>query len=255
MSSSPNTLRVATRGSRLALRQTELVIELLRSLEPGVDFEIVTVTTTGDRDRRSYAEIGGRGLFVREVEEALLDDRADLAVHSAKDLTSGLAPGCVIAGVPARAPVEDVVLGAGDDRDGGVRLTELRPGSKVGTSSMRRRALLAEARRDLDIVEFRGNLDTRLEKVERGDVDAAIVAAAGLERLGLDLANYGRLDPDVWTPAPAQGALAVEALDNRTAVLDLVAGIDDDAARAEVTLERAFSAVLEGGCTVPLGCL
>lgn len=254
MSSSRNALRIATRSSRLAIRQTEIVIDLLRAANPDLEVEIFKVTTTGDRDKRAYAEIGGKGLFVREVEEALVEGAADMAVHSAKDLTSGLAAGCVIAAVPTRAATHDVVVGGGEG-DGPTRLGSLPPGSRVGTSSMRRRALVAEARPDLDIVELRGNLDTRLDKVERGDVDVAILAAAGIERLGHDLDRFGRLHPDVWTPAPGQGALAVEVVENRSAILDLVAPIDDATARSEVTLERAFSATLEGGCTIPLGCL
>ena len=252
MSQTVRTLRIASRGSKLALRQAEIVSDLVRGVHPGIEIEVVTVTTKGDRDARPYAEIGGKGLFMGEVEREVLEGRADVAVHSAKDLTSELAQGCGIVCIPERASVHDVVVG-GSSGDGAVRLSSLEPGSKVGTSSMRRRALLAEVRPDLDIVEFRGNLDTRLAKVERGEVDAAILAAAGIERLGSGV-DVGALDPDSWTPAPAQGALAVEARLDRVDVAELFAALDDPLARAEVTAERAFAAGLEGGCSVPLGC-
>ena len=247
-----NPLRIATRGSKLALRQTQIVADLLRSSHPDLEIEVVTVTTTGDKDQRPYAEIGGKGLFMGEVEREVLEGRADIAVHSAKDLTSELAEGCSIVCVPPRASSHDVVVGGGSG-DGASRLAALEAGATVGTSSMRRRALLAEVRPDLEVVELRGNLDTRLAKVERGEVGAAILAAAGIERLGHD-ADVGALDPDVWTPAPAQGALAIEARDDRSDIHELFAPHDEPVARAEVTAERAFASALEGGCSVPIGC-
>ena len=245
-------LRIATRGSRLALRQTEIVAGLLRSASPAIEVAVVTVSTKGDTDARPYAEIGGKGLFMSEVEREVLEGRADLAVHSAKDLTAELAPGCAIVCVPRRAASHDVVVGGGRG-DGAERLGSLSAGAVVGTSSMRRRALLAEARPDLEVVELRGNLDTRLEKVDRGDVDAAILAAAGIERLGADV-SVGALDPDTWVPAPAQGALAIEGLLDRHDLAALLAPLEDAVSRAEVTAERAFASGLEGGCSVPLGC-
>jgi hydroxymethylbilane synthase len=210
------------------------------------------VTTTGDRDRRPFAAIGGKGLFTSEVERAVVEGRADIAVHSAKDLTAELAPGCAIVCVPARASVHDVVVG-GTAPTGEERIASLPRGAVVGTSSMRRRALLAEARPDLETRELRGNLDTRLRKVEEREIDAAVLAAAGIERL-LGKAADGALDPTWWVPAPGQGALAVEALEERPDVKERFAELDDGPARAEVTAERAFAARLEGGCSVPLGC-
>ena len=248
----PSSLRIATRGSRLALRQTEIVSELLRAVSPGIEIEVVTVSTTGDKDSRPYAEIGGKGLFMTEVEREVVKGRADIAVHSAKDLTAELAEGCALLCVPKRASVHDVVVG-GTGSDGGQRLGSLPAGSKVGTSSMRRRALLAEVRPDLEVVELRGNLDTRLAKVARRDVDAAILAAAGIERLGADVA-VGALDPEGWVPAPAQGALGIEGPVDRPDLAELLRPLEDAAARAEVTAERSFGAALEGGCSVPLGC-
>lgn len=247
-----SSLRIATRGSKLALTQTEIVSGLIRAEHPDISIEIVTVSTKGDKDARPYAEIGGKGLFMTEVEREVLEGRADLAVHSAKDLTSELAEGCEILCVPRRAPSHDVVVG-GIEGDGGTRLGALAAGATVGTSSMRRRALLAEVRPDLDVVELRGNLDTRLAKVARGDVDVAILAAAGIERLGSQV-SAGPLDPDGWVPAPAQGALAIEGRSDRGDLIELLGPLEHAVSRAEVTAERSFAAALEGGCSVPLGC-
>ena len=248
----PGRLIVATRRSRLARTQTDLVVDALRSAHDGLEVEVLEVTTIGDRDRRPFAEIGGKGLFTSEVENALVEGRADIAVHSAKDLTARLAPGCTIVCVPARAPREDVVVGGAGDR-GEQRLDALPPGTTVGTSSLRRRSLLVESRRDLEMVELRGNLDTRLEKVRSGSVGAAILAAAGLGRLGM-AAEGAALDPEWWVPAPGQGALAVEALEGRADLRDLLAALEDPVATAELGAERAFAERLEGGCSVPLGC-
>jgi hydroxymethylbilane synthase len=229
------------------------VAELLRRAHPALDVEISQVTTRGDRDSRPFSEVGGKGLFVKEVERALLDGGADAAVHSAKDLTAELTEGCEIVCLPMRSPPHDVVVG-GDGTDGKHRLASLDPGARVGTSSMRRRALLAEARPDVEVVELRGNLDTRLRKLDDKEADAAILAAAGLERLGHGHVG-GALDPSWWVPAPAQGALAIEALTERSDLIELFTPLDDPAVRAEVECERAFAARLEGGCSVPLGCL
>jgi hydroxymethylbilane synthase len=247
-------LVVASRGSKLALRQTEIVAGLVRKLDPTLDVRVHVVSTTGDKDRRSFASIGGKGLFVKELEREIVEGRADVAVHSAKDLTADLAPDCAVVCWPARGSVHDVVVGAAGD-SGEQRLASLPASATVGTSSMRRRALLAELRPDVQAVEFRGNLDTRLNKVRDGVVDAAILAAAGIERLEVDEVAGGALDPGRWIPAPGQGALAVEARADRVDIAGLFQALDDARTRAEVTCERAFAARLEGGCSVPLGCL
>lgn len=249
---SKNGITIASRGSRLALAQTDIVSRLLREHHPGLEVEVKIVKTIGDSDQRPFAEIGGKGLFTSEVERALVDGAADIAVHSAKDLTAELAAGCVIAAVPARASAEDVVIG-GRGTTGEERLGSLARGARVGTSSMRRRALLAEARPDLVSVELRGNVDTRLRKVAEGEVDAAILAAAGIERLGVEV-EMGALGADHWVPAPAQGAIAIEALGERSDLLEMLAALDDVATRAEVNAERSFARAMEGGCSVPLGC-
>ena len=247
-------LVIASRGSRLALRQSEIVADLVRAAHPGIETEIRTVTTTGDRDARPFGEIGGKGLFTSEVEREVVEGRADIAVHSAKDLTAALHEGCTIVCVPPRASVDDVVVGS-TGASGEERLASLDEGAQVGTSSIRRRALLAEARPDLDVVDFRGNLDTRLRKVAEGQVAAAILAAAGLERLVGAEVDAAPLDPSRWVPAPAQGALAVEALVERDDIADLFVGLGDPRSAAEVACERSFGARLEGGCSIPLGCL
>lgn len=253
MSPTPKRLVLASRRSRLALAQTQIVADALKAHRPDIDIAIHEVTTRGDREQVPFSSIGGKGLFVKELEIALSDGAADAAVHSAKDLTAELAPGCVITCVPERqAPNDFVVGGAGDS--GEARLASLDAGARVGTSSMRRRALLAELFPDLLAVELRGNVDTRLGKVASGEVDAAVLAAAGISRLGAQPSG-ATLDATQWIPAPGQGALAVEVLESRTDVRDLFAALGDETATIELTAERSFARTLEGGCTIPLGCL
>jgi hydroxymethylbilane synthase len=244
---------IASRGSRLALRQAEIVSSLLRGAHPDLEIEILAVKTTGDKDDRPFTQIGAKGIFTTEVEREVVEGRADVAVHSAKDLTAALYEGCRIVCVPSRETVNDVVVGS-QGSTGEERLGRLPEGARVGTSSIRRRSLMAEMRPDLEVVGFRGNLDTRLKKVAEGLVDAAILAGAGLARLGAD-ADSAPLDADRWVPAPAQGALAIEALEERDDVAQLFVGLGDPQAAAEVACERAFAERLEGGCSVPLGCL
>jgi len=248
-------IAVASRGSQLAVRQTEILRDLLRALDPELQIEVLTVNTKGDRDKTiPFSAMGAKGIFTTEVSREVLAGNADVALHSAKDLTAELATNAVLVCIPPRADARDVVVG-GDGVSGEERLASLPAGARVGTSSMRRKVLLAEARPDLEVVEFRGNLDTRLRKVAEGVVDAAVLAAAGIHRLGGVNENlYGPLEPTRWVPSPAQGALAVEALAKRTDLAELFGRIDSGGASAEVTCERAFSARLEGGCSVPLGC-
>lgn len=254
MTTSNDKLVIASRGSRLALRQAEIISDIVRGAHPGIEIEIRTVRTTGDKDPRPFGEIGGKGLFTSEVEREVVEGRADIAVHSAKDLTAEIYEGCTIVCVPPRASVADVVVGS-QGSTGEERLGRLPDGARIGTSSIRRRALLAEARPDLEVVDFRGNIDTRLKKVAAGEVDAAILAEAGLQRLASEGVDAAPIDPGRWVPAPAQGALAVEALIERDDIADLFVGLGDPGAAAAVACERAFAARLEGGCSVPLGCL
>jgi hydroxymethylbilane synthase len=234
-------LRVATRGSALARWQAERVVDLL-----GVDAEYVIVSTTGDerRDVPIHA-MGGTGVFVKEVEQAVLDSRADVAVHSAKDLPSETAPGLVLAALPERGDPRDAL--AGRPLDG------IPTGGRVGTGSVRRRAQLAALRPDLGFGELRGNIPTRIEKAAA--FDAIVLAAAALDRLGLADRVAERLDPAIVLPQVAQGALAVECRADDGGTRELLGGIDDARVRAAVTAERAYLAELGGGCDLPCGAL
>ncbi|MGQ0803229.1 MAG: hydroxymethylbilane synthase [Actinomycetota bacterium] len=234
-------LRVATRGSALARWQAERIVALI-----GAPAELVVVSTRGDeRADVPIHTMGGTGVFVKEVQQAVLDRRADIAVHSAKDLPPGTEPGLVLAAVPERGDARDAIVGRA--------LDDVPTGGRVGTGSVRRRAQLAYARPDLTFGELRGNIPTRLEKAAA--FDAVVVAAAGLDRLGLADRIAERLDPAVMLPQVAQGALAVECRADDTATRDLVAAVDDPAARAAVTAERAYLARLGGGCNLPCGAL
>ncbi len=234
-------LRVATRGSALARRQAERVVEML-----DVDADYVVVSTRGDerRDVPIHA-MGGTGVFVKEVEQAVLDGRADVAVHSAKDLPSATPPELVLGALPERADARDALVGRA--------LDDIPTGGRVGTGSVRRRAQLASVRPDLGFGELRGNIPTRLEKA--GTFDAVVVAAAALDRLGLADRIAERVDPSVVLPQVAQGALAVECRAGDDETRALLARIDDTEVRTAVIAERAFLARLGGGCNLPCGAL
>jgi hydroxymethylbilane synthase len=245
-------LRVGTRGSALALTQTDLVIQILidaaRSRGVEMEAEVVTIKTSGDASQASAFEtIGPKGVFARELQRALVEDRIDVAVHSLKDLESTEPDGLVIAAVPKREDPRDVLISRS-----GFTLAELEPGSVVGTSSSRRRALIAAARPDLALAPLRGNVDTRLRKIADGDVDAGILAAAGLLRLQREGEITQWLDPSGFVPAPGQGALAVEALSSRDD-LSWIAAADDADTRICIETERAFMRRVESGCDAPLG--
>jgi hydroxymethylbilane synthase len=243
-------LRLATRGSPLALAQSQgVATQLEKALGVGVD--LVPLTTSGDRiQAASLARLGGKGLFVKEVEEALLDGRADLAVHSAKDLPAALAPGLVLAACPERADPRDALVSSVPGRG----LAELPRGARVGTGSVRRRSQLLALRPDLVVEPLRGNVDTRLRKLESEGLDAVILACAGLERLGLAARIDERIDAAILLPAVGQGALAVEARADSSVARDLAA-IDHAPTHLAVLAERAFLARLSGDCTTPLAAL
>jgi len=240
-------IRIGTRGSALALVQANLAVDALRAR--GVAVEIVTIRTEGDRrvDER-LAEVGGKGLFVRELEAALLDGRIEVAVHSLKDLPAELAEGLTIAAYLPREDPRDVLI---TKAGGGV--DALPHGARVGTSSPRRRALLLAARPDLRVEPLRGNVDTRLRKLESGDWDAIVLAAAGVRRLGLTLPYAEPLAPDVFVPAVGQGVIAVEVRADDTVTLGAVAPLDDRDTRACATAERAYLARLGASCVTPMG--
>lgn len=243
-------VRIGTRGSTLARTQTGHVADALLTLG---DFEIETVhiRTDGDRLTGSLATIGGTGVFVTALRDAVLDGRCDLAVHSLKDLPTGDAPGLTVAAIPPRADARDALC----TRDGRP-LVGLPSGARVGTGSPRRVAQLLAVRPDLVVVDLRGNVDTRLRRVADGDLDAVVLAAAGLERIGRLDATTVPLDPTLMVPAPGQGALAVECradLDPDSVFARALRDLDDFPTRLAVTAERALLATLEAGCSAPVG--
>lgn len=245
------TIRIATRGSRLALAQSEWVRDRLAAAWPERTFEIVKITTKGDRVLdRPLPEIGGKGLFTEELEAALRAGDVDVAVHSLKDLPTEAAPGLKVGAVPQREDPRDVWIAA---PGGPPKLAAVRAGARVGTSSERRRAQALAARPDIEIASIRGNVETRLRKLDEGGYDAVIMAAAGLRRLGLAERITAYLDPPDWLPAPGQGAVAVESRREDPAVDELLAPIDDADARDETDAERTLLAALQGGCLVPVG--
>jgi hydroxymethylbilane synthase len=231
-------IRVGSRGSRLALTQAELASARLRA--PGIELALVPITTAGDRDRsRPFGEIGSRGVFVKELEEALLERRIDVAVHSAKDLTSTDTAGLAIGAYLRRDDPRDALCGA----------DALRPGMRVGTASARRKAQLLALEPTLSIEPLRGNIDTRLRKRGERGLDAVVLAACGLDRLGLAREIGLRFDPDELLPEAGQGALALQVREGET---HLVAAADDEDTRERVEAERAVVAAVGGGCLAPV---
>jgi len=240
------TLRLGTRASQLALTQSQLVADALSS-SSGVPVELVHVSTYGDRSTEAIAQLGGTGVFVSALRDALHAHTVDLAVHSFKDLPTAPTPGLTVAAVPAREDPRDVLVA----RDG-LTLGELPPGARIGTGAPRRMAQLRALGLGLEIVPIRGNVDTRMGKVASGELDAVVLARAGLARIGRLSAVTETLDPIQVLPAPAQGALAVECRSDDTRVRELLAALDDPAARACVAAERAVLAALEAGCSAPV---
>ena len=244
-------LCLGTRGSALAVTQAEIVAGLLRRAHPGLTVTVRRVTTRGDQDRASAVwDFGVRGVFVKELEEALLSGDIDVAVHSAKDLPSELPDNLVLAAVPERLDARDALVSLA-----GGALADLPPGARVGTGAPRREAQLGQARPDLRFLPVRGNVETRLGLRRRGDVEAVVLAMAGLLRLGRVDADVQPLPIDLCVPAPGQGALALEARASDRRTLALLEAVDQPLARAEVVAERAVVAALAAGCTVPLGVL
>jgi hydroxymethylbilane synthase len=233
-------LRLGSRGSRLALTQAELAADRLRAARPGLDVAIVPITTAGDRDRsRPFGEIGARGVFVKEIEEALLAGRIDVAVHSAKDMTSTDIEGLVVGAYLPREDARDALCGA----------AELRPGMRVGTASVRRRAQLLALEPHLSVEPLRGNVDTRLRKMRERGLDAVVLAAAGLDRLGLGAEAGHRFDPEELVPEAGQGAVALQVRAGEEA---LVASVDDARTRRRVEAERACVFRIGAGCLAPV---
>ena len=241
-------LIIGTRGSALAIWQAEWVQSRLRELQPGLVVSLKRIKTTGDRILDSpLAMIGGKGLFVKEIEEALARDEIDLAVHSMKDVPTSLPVGMEILSIPAREDPRDALISRN-----GISLEKLRNGARIGTSSLRRQAQMLNARPDFQVSILRGNVDTRLRKLDAGEYDAILLAAAGLRRLGLEQRITEFLSYDVCLPAISQGALGLEGRADDRFVRELVLRLEDRSTRIAVTAERGFLERLEGGCQVPI---
>jgi len=241
-------IRVGTRGSQLALTQTGQVIAALAAIHPDVRFEQIVIRTTGDRRQNvPFADVGTKGMFVKEIEEALLADEIDFAVHSLKDMPGELPEGLTLSAVPRRQDPRDALLSAGADLEGLTR------GARVGTSSLRRHIQLRSVRSDLRVEELRGNLDTRIRKLSEGQYDAIVLACAGLERMGWADQITQRIPEDVSIPAPGQGALALETRAGDSDTAAVLAPLHDPDTASAVEAERAFQAALNAGCSVPAG--
>ncbi|PYU63858.1 MAG: hydroxymethylbilane synthase [Acidobacteria bacterium] len=238
-------LRIGTRGSMLAKWQAESVRKQLFAAT-GMEAEIVIIKTSGDKMQQApLTQIGGKGIFIKELEEALLEESIDLAVHSVKDVPTDVPSRLVFPAVCRRDDVRDCLVGT--------TLANLRQGARVGTSSLRRQAQLIHLRPDLDLRDLRGNVDTRLRKVESGEYDAVMVAKAGLDRLGLSQRISEVLSPEVCMPAVGQGAITIECRLKDMEAADLLALLDDRETRTAIVAERALLSALQGGCQVPMG--
>ncbi len=241
-------LRIGTRGSALALWQARSISEALRQAA-GVESELVIVKTSGDKfQQTSFAQMGTKGVFIKELEDALLELRIDLAVHSMKDVPTEMPDGLTIAAICKRQDVRDALLSSA-----GVSLEDLPRGARVGTSSLRRQSQLLHVRNDLKMLELRGNVDTRIEKLKRGDYDAIVLAKAGLDRLGLSGNITQVLPTEICLPAAGQGAIGIEAREQDSETLRVLEALNDVETRSGVTAERAALVGLEGGCQVSIG--
>jgi hydroxymethylbilane synthase len=242
-------LSVGTRGSKLALAQTKLVLRMLEEVAGDVRFDVVPIKTAGDVSPPGPMEgMDGKTAFTGEIEKRLVDGGIDIAVHSMKDLPPGTEDGLVVAATPPRGDPRDALV-----TPSGTGFAELRNGARIGTSSVRRRAQLLAARKDLEVVELHGNVETRLRKLETEMLDGVVLAAAGLKRLGLGSRVSQVFETDEMVPAPCQGIIAVQARSDGREVLAILKKIDDAATRAASECERAFSEALGGDCDVPLG--
>ena len=243
-------VRVGTRGSRLALAQTEIALAALRRANLSTEFKVVTISTKGDVDKRPLFTMDEKGIFEKEVNDAVRAGDVEFAVHSLKDVPSDLSPELVVACVPKRACPNDVLV-----TDNGRRLKDLAPGSKVGTSSLRRAVQLMKLRPDLDVRPIRGNVETRVKKVVGGEYDAVVLAEAGLSRIGMEDMIVQRFRINEFVPAPGQGAIAIVCKKENKKVAEMLRAIEDPRSRREVLAERALIERVEGGCRFPLGAV
>jgi len=245
-----NTIKIGTRGSQLALWQANWVKGQIEAKFPTVQVQIIKIKTTGDKIvDRPLAMVGGKGLFVKEIERALLDKDIDIAVHSMKDMPGDLPQGLCIGAIPVREDPRDVLVSRNN-----LSLMELPAGATIGTSSLRRASQIKHVRPDLNIASIRGNLGTRLGKLDKGEFDAIVLAAAGIIRLGMKDRITQYLEPDTMLPAVGQGALCIETRDNDTDIAPFLAVLDNPETRITVMAERAFLQKLEGSCHIPVAC-
>jgi hydroxymethylbilane synthase len=244
------TIRVGTRGSRLAIAQTEIVLAALRKAYPRVRFEVITISTKGDIDKRPLFTMDEKGIFEKEVNEAVRQGAVDFAVHSFKDIPPDLSDDLSVACIPKRASPNDVLV-----NDNGQKLKELAPGSVVGTSSLRRAVQLTRSRPDLNVRPIRGNVETRVKKVISGEYDAVVLAEAGLTRIGMKDVITERFSIRDFVPAPGQGAIAIMCRCSDKALASMFRQIEDPRSRIEVLAERALISNIEGGCRFPLGAV
>ncbi len=239
---------VGTRGSSLALAQTNQVVDSLKKFAPNVRYEVVPIRTLGDKMQDfGTTTVEGKSMFTKEIEEALIIGQIDMAIHSMKDLTTDLAADLVIGAVPVRANPRDVLLSRNKKK-----FDQLQVGARVGTSSARRKAQLLAARADLEILDMQGNVDTRLRKLDKGQYDAIVLAAAGLIRLGLEKRATEYLSIDIMLPAVGQGALAIQSREDDHEIRQLLSNIDDKPTRRAVDAERAFARKLGADCKTPV---
>jgi hydroxymethylbilane synthase len=244
------TVRVGTRGSRLAIAQTEIALAALRKVHPQIRFEIIAISTKGDVDKRPLFTLDEKGIFEKEVNEAVKQGKVDFAVHSLKDIPSDLSNDLSVACIPKRASPNDVLV-----TDNGQKLKDLACGSVVGTSSLRRAVQLTKTRPDLNVKPIRGNVETRVKKVISGEYDAAVLAEAGLSRLGMKDVIVQRFSIRDFVPAPGQGAIAIVCRRDHIALIDMLRQIEDSHSRIAVLAERALITKVEGGCRFPIGAV
>src|SRR5918911_5353856 len=244
------TILVGTRGSRLAIAQTEIALVALRKAHPQVRFEVIPISTKGDVDKRPLFTLDEKGIFEKEVNEAVKQGIVDFAVHSLKDIPSDLSDNLSVACIPKRASPNDVLV-----TDNGQKLKDLAPGSVVGTSSLRRAVQLTKTRPNLNVRPIRGNVETRVKKVISGEYDAVVLAEAGLTRIGMKDVIIERFSVREFVPAPGQGAIAIVCRKDDKALIDMLKQIEDPRSRAEVMAERALIKKVEGGCRFPLGAV
>jgi len=244
------TIRVGTRGSRLAIAQTEAALTALRQIHSHIRFEVIPISTKGDVDNRPLFTMDNKGIFEKEVNEAVKKGEVDFAVHSLKDVPSDLSDDLSVACIPKRASPNDVLV-----TNHGQKLKDLVPGSVIGTSSLRRAVQLTKTRPDLNVRPIRGNVETRVKKVISGEYDAAVLAEAGLSRLGMKDVIVQRFSVRNFVPAPGQGAIAIVCRHDQTELALMLREIEDRRSRIAVSAERALSKKIEGGCRFPLGAV